>query len=271
MKSIILFVISTFCVAQIEAQMTLNASLNTPSQAAKEPAYSGINGHSHNDYAQKYPFKTAFDAGMGSIEADVYLVNNNLFVAHHASEIEPSRTLDSLYLKPLIANIRSGEMYPLSILIDIKSDAETTLQEVVRQIGQYPDVFNEKSLVQFVISGNRPKPDKWSSYPKYILFDGRPSEEYTEAQWERVGMVSDNFKNYIGPKKLDISHPAVSSKLSELVKKIHDKGKKVRFWDTTDDKGVWSTLVKVGVDYINTDTPEALKAYLETIETMKGE
>lgn len=267
MKSIILFVISTFWVAQIEAQMTLNASLNTPSQAAKEPVYSGINGHSHNDYAQKYPFKTAFEAKMGSIEADVYFVNNNLFVAHNASEIEPSRILDSLYLKPLIVNIRSGEMYPLSILIDIKSDAETTLQEVVRQIGQYPDVFNDKSLVQFVISGNRPKPDKWASYPKYILFDGRPYEEYTTEQWERVGMVSDNFKNYIGPKKLEIDHPAVIAKLKELVKNIHAKEKKIRLWETADNRDVWSALVKLGVDYINTDTPEALKLFLETIKS----
>lgn len=31
-------------------------------------------GHSHNDYYQNQPFQTAFEAGMGSIEADIYFM-----------------------------------------------------------------------------------------------------------------------------------------------------------------------------------------------------
>ena len=38
--------------------------------------------HSHNDYQQKVPFWNAFANGANSIEIDVFLVDNELFVAH---------------------------------------------------------------------------------------------------------------------------------------------------------------------------------------------
>ncbi len=227
--------------------------------------YAAKNGHSHNDYEQKRPFKTAFEAGMGSIEADVYFVKNDLFVAHAASQIQPNRTLDSLYLQPLVEAIRNQKMYALSILIDIKSDAETTLQEVVAQIGRYPTAFNDSSLVTFVISGHRPPPEKWENYPKYILFDGRPNEVYTDAQWQHVGMVSDGFNNYTSLAHTTIDDPSVFSKMKNMVKKAHEKGKKVRFWATTDNKKVWATLKVLGVDFINTDMPNELAFFFGTL------
>ena len=80
------------------------------------------NGHSHNDYAQKYPFTTAFKAQMGSIEADVHWVNNQLYVAHDAKDLNPNATLDNLYLKPLAKAIRRRKAYPMILLIDPKFD-----------------------------------------------------------------------------------------------------------------------------------------------------
>lgn len=247
MKRILLFTFFALFFAQIWAQT---------------PSYSPLNGHSHNDYEQKQPFKTAFEAGLGSIEADVYLVNGNLFVAHNAPDIKEEKTLDALYLKPTVEAIRNGKAYPFLLLIDIKSDAETTLAEVVRQINRYPDVFNDSSLVKFVISGRRPSSSLWVTYPKYILFDGRPYETYTDEEWQHVGMVSDNFKNYTDPNHKGMNDPVVFSKLSDLVKTIHAKGKKVRLWDTSDDKAVWKILMQLGVDFINTDAPDALKTFI---------
>jgi alkaline phosphatase len=105
---------------------------------AQKPLNSSINGHSHNDYAQKHPFKTAFEAHMASIEADVFLINNNLYVAHEAKEINLNYTLESLYLKPIIEAIQAGTVYPMVLLIDIKSQADSTLDVVVQQIARYP-------------------------------------------------------------------------------------------------------------------------------------
>ena len=57
--------------------------------------------HSHNDYAQKRPFWGAYEAGADSIEADVFLVDGELLVAHSRKELKKENTLRRLYLEPL--------------------------------------------------------------------------------------------------------------------------------------------------------------------------
>lgn len=224
-----------------------------------------INGHSHNDYVQKHPLKTAFEARMGSIEADVFLVNNNLYVAHEAKEINPTFTLVDLYLKPLTELVETGKAYPLIILIDIKTQADSTLEEVVQQIARYPIVLDENCPVKFVISGNRPNPTKWASYPPFIQFDGRPNEIYTPQQWQRVGMVSDSFSKFISKKGQKTINQEVFNKMKAVADTLHAQGKKVRFWATPDTQKVWKALAKMGVDFINTDSPQALRRFLNRL------
>ncbi|MBL7813933.1 MAG: phosphatidylinositol-specific phospholipase C/glycerophosphodiester phosphodiesterase family protein [Saprospiraceae bacterium] len=221
-----------------------------------------ISGHSHNDYAQKHPFTTAFNAKMGSIEADVYFVNHQLYVAHDAKDIQSERTLDRLYLRPLAKRVRKHQVYPLILLIDIKSAADSTLDAIVAQITHYK-VFSTTHFVQFVISGNRPRPEKWSNYPSFILFDGRPYETYTSEQWQRVGLVSDNFSRYADAATSNSINSTTFDKMKAMVDGVHAKGKKVRFWATPDTDTVWKNLVNLNVDFINTDSPEALSKFLK--------
>ena len=49
------------------------------------------NGHSHNDYKQQIPLLEAYYAGMGSIEADVFYRDGELYVAHDSKEIKPGK------------------------------------------------------------------------------------------------------------------------------------------------------------------------------------
>src|SRR5689334_17418060 len=46
-------------------------------------------GHSHNDYRQKHPLTDALRLGYLSIEADVFLVDGDLLVAHEREECRP--------------------------------------------------------------------------------------------------------------------------------------------------------------------------------------
>ena len=57
-------------------------SINTFGQPAN---YTVSNVHAHNGYVHPVPFYTAFNAGFGSIEADVFPVNGVLMVAHNKS------------------------------------------------------------------------------------------------------------------------------------------------------------------------------------------
>ena len=52
--------------------------------------------HAHNDYRHERPLLDALEHGFCSVEADVFLVDDKLCVAHDAPEITPQRTLRSL-------------------------------------------------------------------------------------------------------------------------------------------------------------------------------
>ena len=49
--------------------------------------------HSHNDYEQKQPFFAAYNLGFDSIEADLYIKDNELYVAHDWNKIMPEKVL----------------------------------------------------------------------------------------------------------------------------------------------------------------------------------
>lgn len=62
----------------------------------------------HNDYAQPNPFYTAYALRVGYIEADVFLKDDELYVAHQQNEINKDRTLEQLYLNPLRSEINKN-------------------------------------------------------------------------------------------------------------------------------------------------------------------
>src|SRR5262245_17162471 len=53
--------------------------------------------HAHNDYEHPRPLLDALDHGFCSIEADIFLVDGQLLVAHDRTSLSPERTLEKLY------------------------------------------------------------------------------------------------------------------------------------------------------------------------------
>ena len=64
--------------------------------------------HSHNDYWRTVPLFSAIEAGCIGVEADVWLFNEELYVGHSVASLTPNRTLNSLYINPLL-DILSGQ------------------------------------------------------------------------------------------------------------------------------------------------------------------
>lgn len=58
--------------------------------------------HSHNDYWRHVPLYSAISAGCISVEADIWLFKRELYVGHSISSLNSNRTLDSLYINPLL-------------------------------------------------------------------------------------------------------------------------------------------------------------------------
>ncbi|KQT16109.1 alkaline phosphatase [Chryseobacterium sp. Leaf404] len=223
--------------------------------------------HSHNDYEQKVPFWYALGSGAKSIEVDVFLVNNELFVSHEQKNIQKERTFDQLYLKSIEKALDVGIIkdQPVQILIDLKTDGEPTLKKIVAEISKYPKITAQKNI-SFVISGNHPKPQKFTSYPDFIKFDYQSLENLTPQQWEKVGLLSLNFKAYsVWNGKGGLTENDLP-KVTEVIKKAKSFGKPFRFWAIPDGKTSWEFFAHAGVDFINTDHPKECADYLNKLD-----
>ncbi|HEX7868714.1 MAG TPA: alkaline phosphatase [Chryseobacterium sp.] len=222
--------------------------------------------HSHNDYEQKVPFWYALGSGANSIEADVFLENKKLFVAHNQKDIIKERTFESLYLNPIDKALEMNmiNQESLQILIDIKTDAKTTLNQIVKSIQKYPKITAQKKI-SFVVSGNQPAPEEYNSYPKFILFDYQKLDDLTTDQWKKVALLSLSFPQYSkwngkgGLTEKDLP------KVTEVIKKAKSFGKPFRFWAIPDGKTSWEFFAHNGVDFINTDHPKECVEYVNSL------
>tara|TARA_R110002050_G_scaffold70515_2_gene151917 strand:+ start:425 stop:2257 length:1833 start_codon:yes stop_codon:yes gene_type:complete len=225
--------------------------------------------HSHNDYLQKAPFWEAYANEAASIEPDVILQNGNLYVAHEKESIKEGHTLSSLYLDPMLKakNLGLGMQKPIILLVDIKTEAYSTLEKVVEAIRPYGALWEdqENPFVKIVISGNRPKVEEYVKYPFPIFFDYQSIKETSNLPLEKIALFSLSFKNFSqwnGKGRLvdeDIE------KIKAVLKLVHGLGKPFRFWATPDSKTSWKALSELGVDFINTDHPYAANAYLSNL------
>ena len=234
-------------------------------------------GHSHNDYKQNIPFLRAYYAGMESIEADVFLLNNKLFVAHERSEIKAGNTLDSLYLRPLATLFYENNQYPfadtnksLQLVINIKENYQQVIPAILKALEQYPQIFNKKlntHAVQIVLSGDLPPATSFEQYPLLLSFDGRPGWVYTADQLKRIAMISQDIKQFSTWNGKGTPTPQDKQKLQKAVDEAHQLGKPFRFWATHDSPNTWLELEKLGADWINIDHPEDLKKYYDDLSS----
>ncbi|MDR2919966.1 MAG: phosphatidylinositol-specific phospholipase C/glycerophosphodiester phosphodiesterase family protein [Tannerella sp.] len=228
--------------------------------------------HSHNDYRQRMPFYQAYAQQLVSIEADIFATekDNELLVAHDKQELSEAPTIDETYLQPLVhlyiqnkGRVWKNSEQLLILLVDLKTPVVPTLNHLINKLQQYPEVFDptvNPYAVRVVISGNRPDPEEFTSYPPLISFDGSETS-YTSSQLERISMISLNLQNYSSWNGVGTIKPDELEKLKATIDAVHALNKPIRFWGTPDGATAWSTFYSMGVDYINTDQPEACAAF----------
>ncbi len=219
--------------------------------------------HAHNDYEKPRPLLAAYEARADYIEADVWLVDGQLVVAHDRKDIDPARTLDSLYIKPIGRwfaqygnRVSKDRNYTFCLMIDIKDKPDAVLPVLLANIERYVLAFNRKAnalAIQVVISGNRPKPEQYYDQSILLQFDGRPSEVYDDETLQRVALISDSFLSYSRWNGTGDIPDADREKLKRIIKRAHEQHKSIRFWAAPDTPEAWKQLRKLGVDIINTD------------------
>lgn len=239
--------------------------------------------HAHNDYEHPRPLLDALDHRFGSVEADIFLVGDQLLIGHTADDLDPARTLESLYLDPLarIVGANRGSVYrghrrPLQLLIDIKTEGASTYLELDRHLRRYRHLFTtyahgrvHPGPVTAVISGDRAAriPMEAQSVRR-AFYDGRLTDLGTAAPASFVPLISDNWTLNFTWLGVGAFPDAERQKLRGLVRAAHARGQRVRFWATPDVAGpardaLWAELLAAGVDHLNTDDLAGLEAFLD--------
>lgn len=234
--------------------------------------FSVQNAHSHNDYQQQIPFWSAYTVGFGSIEADLILKNGNLYVAHEDKKISEDRTLQAMYLDPLMMVLKrnNGYIYPdhtkkLTLLIEMKSDYKTELPLVTKLLqSKYPQIITNPGI-KIIITGNLPQPSEFSKYPDFLYFDGDLTKSYTTEQLKRIGFFSSSLQLYTKWSGKGIMRDEESAKVRAAVQQAHSLGKQMRFWGAPDFPNAWVNLIDAGADIINTDHIPELASFLNNL------
>ncbi|HUH47343.1 MAG TPA: alkaline phosphatase, partial [Arenibacter sp.] len=203
----------------------------------------------------------------GSIEVDLFLKGGVLYATHSEGDIKKDQTFESLYLQPIqkAFDLKLGNRQNLQLLVDIKSEAYSTLKQIIAVLKKYPKIINNPAIT-IVISGSRPKVEDYPKYPGYIKFDYQSLEGNLSPEiWDKIAMVSLNFRGssmWNGKGRLTEED---LDRVKTVIDRAHSFGKPFRFWGAPDSKTAWKAFVDLGVDFINTDMPARSSAYLSTL------
>ncbi len=225
--------------------------------------------HAHNDYEHPRPLLDALSHGFCSVEADVFLIDGELIVAHNLpARPDTVRSLENLYLAPLKRHLlkNKGEIYtgfkgPFYLMIDIKARGNAVFQALKDQLRPYHDLFL-RAGIQVFLSGDRPIEAVLADPERLMGLDGRPSDLGKGFDPETMPVVSDNYHNHLKWRGEGEMPPAEKAYLIRLVETVHAEGKKLRLWASPDKPEVWEALYGAGVDLINTDDLPGLQAFL---------
>ncbi|KAH6716432.1 hypothetical protein BKA61DRAFT_516037, partial [Leptodontidium sp. MPI-SDFR-AT-0119] len=195
-----------------------------------------VNCHSHNDYWRSVPLYVAVHAGCTGAEADVWLVDDELYVGHKRNALTANRTLQNLYISPLLDLIgkqnplikyHPDEDYPLYLpeetplngvfdadptqtfvlLIDFKSSGPALWQQLDSQLTPFREKgylthFNGTAIIErpvtIVGTGNAPF-DLLTANDTYrdVFFDA-PLQEMADlsSQWPNPNRAQDSTRGH---------------------------------------------------------------------------
>ncbi|EHQ24901.1 PI-PLC domain-containing protein [Mucilaginibacter paludis] len=229
-----------------------------------------VRAHAHNDYMHTHPLKDALALGFTSVEADIYLINGELFVSHERPEkTNPLKTLKSLYLDPLqkIMQANNNRVYKnydgiFYLMIDIKSDSLHTYQALKAQILGYPEFLHNPHFkiyltsfedLHFVLK------DKAS----IAGIDGRLADTKKGYSLAQVPVISEAFKTITHWNGKDTITENQYNQVKAFITQVHRDGKKCRLWAIPDQPEVWRRLLNDGMDFINTDKLQEFNQFIQ--------
>ncbi|WP_176085720.1 phosphatidylinositol-specific phospholipase C/glycerophosphodiester phosphodiesterase family protein [Martelella sp. HB161492] len=236
--------------------------------------------HAHNDYWHQRPLFDALDRGFMSIEADIMLRDGRLLVGHTAAELGDERSLQALYLDPLLARVRDndGKVYadqdqPLILLVDLKQDGPDTYRALEKLLPAYAGMLTSyrdgvvtPGAVTLVLTGSSAWQVLRMEKERYAFTDASYVELNLNMPPEAMVMLSQKWTQITHWKGEGPLNDNEDRFIRKIIAKGHERGAKVRFYATPDEPGpgrdaVWTYLLDAGADLLNTDDLNGLSAF----------
>jgi len=249
---------------------------------AESPASPLLRAHAHNDYEHPRPLLDALDQGFCSVEADIWLVEGALVVAHDRDQVKPERTLQALYLDPLRERVRlnGGTVHQggpgFTLLVDLKSEAEATYRALREVLAGYSSLLTRftpaattPGAVTVILSGSRPTATVAAEGIRWCAIDGRLADLTADPSpsVHLMPLVSQSWSPTFPECEDGVLPEADRTKLREVAALTRAQGRRLRFWGVPDLPFAWKELHDAGVDLINTDKLAGLREFLTGLES----
>ncbi len=250
------------------------AFLALVSANAAEPAPL-LHAHAHNDYLHARPLLDALDHGFCSVEADIYLVDGKLLVAHDRNKVQAGRTLQALYLDPLLQRVRQnqGRVFAggpqFTLLIDLKTDwtniypvLRATLTNYASMLTTFGEGVIRSNAVTVIVTGNRSREIFAGEPVRFAALDGDLKDIDSDEPAALIPWISSNWSvTFMWRGIGEIPEPE-KARLTDLVARTHRHGRQLRFWGAPDKPAFWQVIRQAGVDLVNTDDLAGLEKFL---------
>ncbi|KAJ5919681.1 hypothetical protein N7454_009516 [Penicillium verhagenii] len=224
--------------------------------------------HSHNDYWRQEPFWTGLSKGCTSTEADVWLYNGTLYVGHDQSALTKDRTLETLYINPILDVLtRQNPDSPfvteptkngvwdtapdqtLYFFIDVKTSGPETFKAVIqaleplREKGYLSKVEGGKNVtygpVTIIGTGETPLEMVTSVSDRDYFFDA-PLANLKDLKYSSIDgtispIASTDFAAAVGKLTADTDPLLTDTQLGALREQIAiatERGIGARYWNT---------------------------------------
>lgn len=234
-------------------------------QQAEQPIL--YNAFSHNDYWRERPLLDALSYRFNCVEADLWLIDGELYVSHDRPQPSPSITFRSLYIEPLMKHVRDngGQVYPGSdrpfyLMVDCKEKGEEMYRVLKEQMEPYKDLLcrvedgrYREGAILFFLSGNRPKQSLPAETTRFTFLDGRIEDLGQGIPASVSPVISDNYANFFSWKGEGDMPADELAKMRDIIRRVHDEGKLFRWWGAPDTEQFKRFFIDEGVDLVGAD------------------
>lgn len=230
------------------------------------------NAFSHNDYWREHPLQDALDFRFNCVEADLWLIEGELYVSHDRPDPDPSITFEHLYLKPLVERMQAngGKVYPESdrpfyLMVDCKAEGEALYKVLKQQIEPYKQyfcsvidgVYTEGAILLF-LSGDRPKESLPKESERYMFLDGQIQDLGKGIPATLAPVVSDDYFAYFNWIGIGDMPREQLEHMREIIRQVHEEGKLFRWWGAPDTQKFKRFFIEEGVDLVGADDLKSL-------------